>query len=180
MIVTLNVPDKVLENINSFSNKHGFSSNSATILELIRIGLLADKFIDETNLLPNIIQPIQTQIDVAPYLPKSTLESPRFLAKIPNNLLTQINSFQIANRIPNRPQAISILIRYALEKYKTLHEKTFELTSPPPTDKKIIISSKDAEIFSLLKKFQDETSCTKRTVAVYFLLQLAFDELEKQ
>ncbi|MBS6559084.1 MAG: hypothetical protein KH355_02280 [Clostridiales bacterium] len=181
MIVSLNIPDEVLKNINSFSSKHGFSNNTVTILELIRIGLLADKFIEETNLLPNIIQPIQTQIDIKPYLPKSSLETQRFLAKIPNSFSTQINSFQIANQIPNRSLAISILIRYALDKYKTLgkEKNDFKLNPSLLTEKRAIVSSKDEEIFSLLKKFQDEIACTKRTVAVCFLLQLAFDELEK-
>lgn len=180
MIVTLNIPDKTLENINSFANKHGFSNNSATILELIRIGLLADKFVDETNLLPSIIQPIQTQIDVTPYLPKSTLESPRFLAKIPKSLLAQINSFRITNQLQNQPLAISILIRYALEKYKTLGKKEFELASSLQTEKKTIVTTKDEEVFSLLKKFQEEVSCSKRTLAVCSLLQFAFEELEKE
>ena len=180
----VNISDTYSSEIEEFCKNNNYSIN-AGVTELTKLGLLAYEMFKKSNLTPETHITIQERerfkIVTKPYLSTELLDSKRFLTQLPITLLDKVDLFKEVNKLSNRGLALSVLLRFSIEKYNNMLEKpSIAFLKPAKNIEKTLILSDDKNLFEELKKFQESIHVKQRSSVILFLLQLAFDELEKE
>lgn len=179
----INIPDTYAPKIEKFCKENGYSLTLG-VTELTNLGLLAYEMLKKSNLISHTYLSVEREnfkIDPTPYLPTNFLKSKKFLTQLPAPILDKIDMFKDANKLSNRSLALSVLLRFSMQKYHSLEDKpSISFLKPLRNVEKSIIVSDDKCLFEELIKFQQLIHVKQRNISILFLLQLAFEELEKE
>lgn len=181
----VNISDTYSSEIEEFCKNNNYTI-SYGVTELTKLGLLAYEMFKKSNLTPEtqitIPERENLKIVTAPYIPTEFLDSKRFLTQLPmTSLLDKVDLFKDVNKLSSRGLALSVLLRFSMEKYNNMKEKpSIAFLKPSKNTEKSLVLSDDKKLFEELKIFQENIHVKQRNSVILFLLQLAFEELEKQ